>query len=124
METLQDVVNKLKINFAKKLEIDLLNENYGLKSCLKDPFNEFGSDKVEIIFLSNLCYLTLRENQMKKIIKRNYKNLLEKRSNRLNIDNVELVEPAVVNTTVVKNVQTIINNKTTVEENLWDQTDW
>lgn len=69
MEILQTAVSKLKIDFCRKLEIDLIKNNYGIKSCAESVFNSFNSKKLEIIFLSNIDYLHLTCGQIGKLIK-------------------------------------------------------
>lgn len=68
METLQSAVNKLKIDFCKKIETDLIKTNYGIKSCAESVFNSFNSKKLEIIFLTNICYLNLSKSKISKLI--------------------------------------------------------
>ena len=50
METLQTVVNKLTVDFAKKAETNLIVNNYGIKFCVDSPFVSFNSKKLELIF--------------------------------------------------------------------------
>lgn len=110
METLQAVVNRLKVDFSKKIEADIIFDNYGIKSCVQDGFKGFNFKKLEIIFLSNLCYLNLKENQIKKILVGNYKDLLKKKVCPLDADDIELEQPVIVNNYF--------------EGNNWDKTDW
>ena len=121
METLQTVVNKLKVDFTEKIENDIIVDNYGIKSCVSDGFKSFNFKKLEIIFLSNLCYLNLKQNQINKILVGNYKNLLKKKVDSIEFENIELEEPVIVN-----NITNITNNST-INNNLddyWDQTDF
>ena len=64
MEALKTIVNRLKTDFAEKIEFDLIDTNYGIKSCLNSIFDKFNYKKLEILFLSNLDYLDLNQNQL------------------------------------------------------------
>lgn len=124
METLKDVVSELKSNIAKKLEIDLYNENYGIKSCFKNNFNKYNIEKLEIIFLSNIDFLELKQNQLNRILSRNYKNLFKKKLYTIDSENVELEEPVIINNTKVTQNITNVNTTNVTEENTWDQIEW
>lgn len=124
METLKDVVSELKVNIAKKLEIDLYNENYGLVSCFKNNFNKYTVEKLEIIFLSNIDFLELKQNQLNRVLSRNYKNLFKKKLYTLNSEDIELEEPVIVNNTKVTQNVTNVNTTNVTEENTWDQIEW
>jgi len=115
METLQTVVNKLKVDFAKKAETNLIVNNYGIKFCVDSPFVSFNSKKLELIFLSNLCYLSLKENQLNRILVQNYKDLFKKKAYCLNVDDIELEDPVIVNNYITNNYQV---------DDYWDQTDF
>ncbi len=119
METLQTVVSNLKAESAKKFEIKFIEKNYGLKSCSKFNFNTFNSNKLEIIFLSNIEYLCLNEQQLQKVLNRRYKNLIRRKSISIDITNIEIEAPVIVNN--VTNVTNITNNNL---DDYWDQTDF
>ncbi len=109
MTILNPVVNNLKITQAKIAEQNLLNENYGIKFCIKDTSKLFNSNKLEIIFLENLEYLDLKQNQINKIKVQNYKGLLKKKLYQKDFENIELETPVIVNhNTIINN--TIIDN--------------
>lgn len=124
METLKDVVSELKSNISKKLEIDLYNENYGIKSCFKNNFNKYSIEKLEIIFLSNIDFLELKQNQLNRILSRNYKNLFKRKLYTIDSEEVELEEPVIVNNTKVTQNITNVNTTNVTEENTWDQIEW
>lgn len=115
METLQTVVSKLKVDFSKKIESDIISNNYGIKFCVDPAFISFNFKKLEIIFLSNLCYLNLNENQMNKILIQNYKDLIKKKSYCLDVDDIELEQPVIVNNYITNN---------NYLDDYWDQTDF
>lgn len=119
METLQTVVSNLKAESAKKFEIKFIEKDYGLKSCSKFNFNTFNSNKLEIIFLSNIEYLCLNEQQLQKVLNRRYKNLLKRKTCSTDLNEIELEAPIIVN-----NVTNITNNITNTIEDYWDQTDY
>ena len=123
METLQNVVNNLKIVISNKIEYDYINQNYGIKSCLDSIYENFNFKKLELIFLNNLCYLSLNQEQLNKILVGNYKNLFKKSTCILNADDVELEKPVIVNNITTNNTINNITNSIT-EEDTWDQTDW
>jgi hypothetical protein len=124
METLKDVVSELKVNIAKKLEIDLYNENYGLISCYKNNFNKYNIEKLEIIFLSNIDFLELKQNQINRVLSRNYKGLFKKKLYCIDSEDIELEEPVIVNNTKVTQNVTNVNTTNVTEENTWDQIEW
>lgn len=120
MVTLQDVVNKLKINSANTVELKLINTNYGIVSCNAESFKTFNSNKLEIIFLSNINYMCLLPSEMNTVLTGNYKDLF-KIDCLSSIDDIKLEKPIVVNNT------TVVNNYVTnnvVQEDYWDQTDF
>lgn len=122
METLQDVVSNLKIAICNKIEYDYIDQNYGVKSCLDSIYENFNFKKLELIFLNNLCYLAPNEDQLNKILIGNYKNLFKRKLCALDVENIELEEPVIINNnTTVNNVTNITNP---LEEDTWDQTDW
>lgn len=124
METLQNVVSKYKQNVSKKIEYDYIDRNYGVKSCLDSIYESFNFKKLQIIFLTNLCYLNTNQDQMNKILVGDYKNLFKRKAYTLDIDDIELDEPTIVNNNVVNNITNIITNNSALEEETWDQTDW
>ena len=88
---------------------------------LQNVVNKFISNKLEIIFLSNLNYLCLIQSEMDTILTGNYKDLFKTDCSLSNVDDIKLEKPVVVNNT------TVVNNYVTnnvVQEDYWDQTDF
>lgn len=77
MEILKDVVSKIKSEFTNRINQNYMVKNYGVDCNIKN-IRSFESIKLELIFLSNINYICLNDNQIKKIKSRNYKNLLKK----------------------------------------------
>ena len=80
--------------------------------------------KLEIIFLSNIDYLELKQNQLNRVLSRNYKNLFKKKLYSIDSEDVELEEPVIVNNTKVTQNITNVNTTNVTEENTWDQIEW
>lgn len=95
MEILQVAVNKLKCRFSEMIEEEYIVENYGIKSCTNHFLKPFDNIKLELIFLSNIEYICLSEDQLRKIKSGNYKNLFFKKPN-FEVREVDLINPVII----------------------------
>lgn len=120
MEILKVAANKLKCDFSNLVKDDYIIENYGIKSCKNFVIKSFNSTKLELIFISNLAYVCLNDNQLQKIKAGNYKDLFTRKPFTINLGDVILEEPVIINNTYITNVTNINNG----EQDMWDQTDW
>ena len=120
MEILQTVANSLKCKLATAIKDKYITENYGIKSCKPNSIKSFNSDKLELIFISNIYYICLSDKQLQKIKSQNYKNLFIRKAFSNRLGDVILEESIVINNTYITNVTNINNGG----EDMWDQTDW
>ncbi len=104
MEILQVVANKLKSDFSKKIKDNLTDQNYGLKSCTGKSTKDFNNIKLELIFITNLCYIPLNDSHLRKIKSGNYTNLFARKAYSGALADIVLGDTVIVNNT------TIINN--------------
>lgn len=112
MGILQTAVNKIKCEFTDFIEQDYISQNYGIKSCHRNGIRSFETIKLEAIFLSNLCYIPLKENQLRKIKAGNYKNLFRRKAFSGKLENIHLEDPVIVNNiTVVNNIASDHNDE-------------
>ena len=118
MEILQAVVNKLKCKFTDFIEQEYIVKNYGIKSCIDNTIKSFNSNKLEIIFLSNIGYVCINENQLRKIKSGNYKNLFKRKAFSGKLEDVFLEDPVIIN-----NI-TIVNNVTPEQNDEWLTTEF
>lgn len=115
MEILQVAVNNLRSKFSNLVSEEYINKNYGLKPCNDIVIKSFNSIKLELIFVSNLEYVCLNQNQLAKVKAGNYKNLFKRKSYSGKMDNVELEDPVIINNITVVN-NTITSSPSTNDE--------
>lgn len=120
MEILQTVANKLKCVLSNTMKDQQIIDNYGIKLCKSNPIKSFNTNKLELIFVSNLGYICLSDRQLQKIKSQNYKNLFTRKAYSNKLGDVVLEEPIIINNTYITNVTNVTNGG----EDVWDQTDW
>jgi hypothetical protein len=80
MEILQVAVSKLKIKFSELVDAIYSFKNYGIKSCNNNISKSYNSVKLELIFLMNVEYVCLTDEQLFKIQNNSFKCLFKKES--------------------------------------------
>lgn len=112
MEILQVAASKLKCKFAETISGEYVYKNYGIKSCGKHIFKPFDNIKLELIFISNIEYVCLNQNQLMKIKAGNYKNLFVRKAYSGKIKDIDLNDPVIINNiTIVNNVASDHNDE-------------
>lgn len=118
MGILQTAASKVKCEFAEFIEQDYISQNYGIKSCHRSGIRTFANIKLEKIFLDNLNYLCLKENQLKKIKAGNYKNLFRRKAFSGKLENIYLDDPVIIQNNIT------INNVVSNDNDEWLTTEF
>ena len=95
MKILQVAVNKLKCNFAEMISNDYIVKNYGIKSCATHILKPFENIKLELIFLANIEYVCLTDDQLRKVKAGNYRNIFLKETDTKILE-MELIDPVII----------------------------